>query len=60
MAANVTVISYREVAVVILGLCVLALVFALANHRSADRGRWRIWKQIGCLALSATSGSMFL
>lgn len=39
---------------------VVVLRFALANHRSADQGRWRVWQQLGWVALSCAGGFMLL
>jgi hypothetical protein len=38
------------------GFIGVALAFGLANHRSADRSAWRVWKQVILMAVFATAG----
>jgi hypothetical protein len=40
------------------GFIAVVLRFALANHRSAERGAGRVWKQVILMAAFVTAGIM--
>jgi hypothetical protein len=52
--------SDGEILLLLAVVSVVVLRFALANHRSADQGRWRVWQQLGWVAFSFAGGFMLL